>query len=290
MLARNWMARLSLEARACRETGGFRSTRRSLLLWAALSLPMTQAWCQAPALGVTQALKDIKLSMTVAGRVDGVFVKEGQRVRKGQVLLYLDRTAEELEVRRRRLLLEDSSRLHELRAKEKTLDEQVAALRPLFASGGVSRKQLEDEELVLGAVSAERKMLESSKQREQVELDLAAESYERRHLRSPINGVVSKVLPRIGESIAPHEPVVQVVDISRVRFVGNIPAKLGTGLQVGNKVRIRLGAEENGLTREARVVFVSPVTDPASGLIEVIAEFDNADGSVRPGVTGRVLF
>lgn len=180
--------------------------------------------------------------------------------------------------------------MHELRAKEKTLNEQVAALKPLLASGGVSRKQLEDEELVLGAVIAERKMIESGKQREQVELELAAESYERRHLRSPIQGVVSKVMPRIGESIAPHDPVVQVVDISRVRFVGNIPAKLGAGLQAGSKVRIRLGAEDNGLMREARVVFVSPVTDPASGLVEVIAEFDNADGSVRPGITGRLLF
>jgi multidrug efflux pump subunit AcrA (membrane-fusion protein) len=69
-----------------------------------------------------------------------------------------------------------------------------------------------------------------------------------------------------------------------------MPAKLGVGLQVGAKVRISLGAEESGLTREARIVFVSPVTDPASGLIEVIAEFDNADGSVRPGVTGRMVF
>jgi multidrug efflux pump subunit AcrA (membrane-fusion protein) len=38
------------------------------------------------------------------------------------------------------------------------------------------------------------------------------------------------------------------------------------------------------------LVFVSPVTDPSSGLVEVIAEFDNADGVVRPGITGRLLF
>jgi multidrug efflux pump subunit AcrA (membrane-fusion protein) len=37
-------------------------------------------------------------------------------------------------------------------------------------------------------------------------------------------------------------------------------------------------------------VFVSPVTDAASGLVEVIAEFDNADGSVKPGVSGRLIF
>jgi hypothetical protein len=37
------------------------------------------------------------------------------------------------------------------------------------------------------------------------------------------------------------------------------------------------------------VVFVSPVADPSSGLLEVIAEFENFDGSVRPGISGRLL-
>jgi hypothetical protein len=32
------------------------------------------------------------------------------------------------------------------------------------------------------------------------------------------------------------------------------------------------------------------VTDPASGLVEMIAEFDNPDGAVRPGVIGRLSF
>jgi RND family efflux transporter MFP subunit len=209
-------------------------------------------------------------------------------VRRGQVLLHLDRTLEDLEVRRRRLLLADVSRLQELREKEKTLQSQVQALRPLLASGAVSRKQLEDEELALGAVVAERNTLEAAKKREQVELDLAIESYERRHLRSPINGVVSKILLRLGESVGPNEPLVHVVDVSKVRFMGTLSAHAGARLKVGQNVTIRLGTDM--LTREARVVFVSPVTDAASGLIEVIAEFDNDDGSVRPGISGRLQF
>lgn len=238
--------------------------------------------------GVTQAARDVKLAMTAAGRIESVAVREGDRVRRGQVLLYLDRTLEELEVRRRRLLLADNSRLQELREKEKTLASQVAALRPLLESGGVSRKQLEDEELALGAVVAERNALEASKKREQVELDLAQESYERRHLRSPINGVVSKILLRPGESVGPSEPVLHVVDVSRVRFMGTLPATSGSRLKVGQLVTIKLGTDM--LTRQARVVFVSPVTDAASGLIEVIAEFNNDDGSVRPGISGRLQF
>eukprot|EP01031_Cornospumella_fuschlensis_P034271 gene34271-41483_t len=243
---------------------------------------------QVSAPGVTQALKETKLSLTVAGRIDGVLVKEGQPVQKGQILLYLDRTAEELEVQRRRLLLQDVARLNELREKEKVLSEQVSSLKSLLASGGVSRKQAEDEELALGAVSSERKALESSKQREQVELNLAIEAYERRHLRAPITGIVTKLVPRAGESIGAHEPMVHVVNVSRVRFLGNVQSQLSAALKVGNKVTIKLGLDASAQSREARIVFVSPVTDPASGLVEVIAEFDNKDGSVRPGITGRM--
>jgi RND family efflux transporter MFP subunit len=239
--------------------------------------------------GVTQALRDVKLSMTVAGRIDGMLVREGSRVRKGQVLMYLDRTLEELEVQRRRLLVEDRARLDELKQKEKTLMEQVESLRPLLASGGVSRKQAEDEEIALGAVSAERKALESSKEREQVELSLAKETYERRNLRSPFDGVVTKVGLRLGESVSPHEPFMSVVDTSRVRFMGTVPARTGINLKVGATVKIELTVDGQLRSRMAKVVFVSPVTDPSSGLIEVIAEFENADGSVRPGISGRML-
>jgi membrane fusion protein, multidrug efflux system len=242
------------------------------------------------ALGVTQALRDVKLSMTVQGRIDSLLVREGQRVSRGQELLRLDRALEELEVQRRRLLLADTARLLELRSKEKTLTEQVNALRPLLQSGGIARKQFEDEEMALSNVIAERKALEVAKQREKVELDLAIEAFDRRHLRSPLSGVVTKILWREGESVGPNEPVLQLVDISRVRFMGTVAAALGVQLKAGRAVTVVLGMNDKAPTRQARLVFVSPVTDAASGLVEVIAEFDNADGSVKPGVSGRLIF
>jgi len=240
--------------------------------------------------GVTQALRDVKLSMTVQGRIDNLLVREGQRVARGQELLRLDRALEELEVQRRRLLLADTARLVELRSKEKTLTEQVDALRPLLQTGGIARKQFEDEELALSNVIAERKAMEMAKQREKVELDLAVETYERRHLRAPISGVVTKILLREGESVAPNEPVMHLVDTSRVRFLGTVASTLGVQLKPGRTVTIMLGMDDRAPTRQARLVFVSPVTDAASGLVEVIAEFENADGSVKPGISGRMIF
>lgn len=260
------------------------------VMWLCAVPAATLAQTGSVANGVTQAVQELKLSMTAAGRIEALMVREGDRVKPGQVLLHLDRTLEALEVRRRQLLLEDEVRLLDLRDREQVLTAQVAALRPLLASGGVARKQLEDEELALRAVVAERRMLEAAKRREAVELELAAEAYERRHLRSPIGGVVTRISQRVGESVSPNEPVIHVVDVSRVRFLGTAPAAAVARLKAGSTVTIRLGQEEGGRGRPARVTFVSPVADPSSGLVEVIAEFDNVDGAVRPGVAGRMSY
>ena len=245
--------------------------------------------------GVTQSLRDVKLSLTASGRIEALRVREGQRVTPGQLLLHLDRALEDLEVQRRRLLLADTSRMVELASREKTLTEQLASIEPLFKAGAIARKQYEDEAMALNNVISERKTLEVAKRREQVELQLAIESFERRHLRSPIAGVVTKISLREGESVAANEPVVQVVDVSRVRFLSTVAAALGGKLKAGQSVRIQLGLIDKGFSdkgqlRQGRIVFVSPVTDAASGLVEVIAEFDNQDGSVKPGVSGRMLF
>lgn len=238
--------------------------------------------------GFTQALKEAKLSLTVNGRVEGLMVREGDRVRRGDLLLHLDRTTEELEVRRRQLLLQDTARLEELRLREVTLKQQLVSARDLLANGTISRKQFEDEELTVRATVAERQALELAKQREEVELQLSREAFERRHLRAPQDGVVAKIHFRVGESIAPHEPVVVLVDVSRVRFLSAVSPAAAARLKPGQTVSVLLGTDARAIARRARVTFVSPTADPASGLVEVTAEFDNPDGSVKPGVTGRL--
>ena len=256
-----------------------RAVYAALLIAASLSFLPGWSWAQAGAVapGFTQASKDLKLSMSAAGRVEVVLVREGDRVRAGQILLYLERDAEKL-------------KLQEIKQKEKTLLEQVTAARALLESGGLSRKQVEDEEIAYRAAVSEREGLEVAKKREQVELALAEDAFEKRHLRSPIDGMVTKIAFREGESIAPHEPVIAVADISRVRFLGTVTPEQSRRIKLGSSVEIQLGTDTGAVSRKARIVFISPVTDAASGLVEFIAEFGNRDGSIRPGISGRLVF
>lgn len=239
--------------------------------------------------GVTEAVSNAAISVMASGRVESVKVKEGQQVKKGELLLYLDRELEALEIQRREITLADDARLNELRAREVVLRQQVEEASVLLRSGGVTRKQVEDESLALRGVVAERKAIEYGKKRERVELDLAREAYQRRHLYAPMAGVVTKILVRPGESVEANAPSLRLMDVSRVRFVGTFSAASGVEPRVGSKAKLRLGYGEQTQTREATITFVSPAVDTASGLIELTAEMDNRVNPVRPGVIGQLL-
>ena len=256
-----------------------------LLTLAAFASPVS---AQLVINGLTRARVDLKLSVPVAGRVEQLAVSEGDQVSKGDVILSLDKALETLEVDRRKLLLDDVSKLGELRLREAVLREQVANARSLLASQLVSRKQVEDEEMVLRDVLAQLGGLEMAKKRERVEYELAREALARRILRAPADGTIAKINFRVGESLAANEAAVSLVDIAKVRFVGTLPATAAARLSVGLTGRLVLAREGGEIVRQARISFVSPLTDAASGLVEVIAEFDNADKAVRPGIAGQL--
>lgn len=256
-----------------------------ILMLAAFVCPVS---AQLTISGITRARLDLKLSLPVPGRVEQLAVSEGDQVSKGGVILSLDKALETLEVERRKLLLDDVSKLGELRQRETVLREQVANARNLLASQLVSRKQVEDEEMVLRDVLAQLGGLEMTKKRERVEYDLAQEALARRILRAPADGTIAKINFRVGESLAANDAAVSLVDITKVRFVGTLPASAAARLNVGMLGRLSLAREGGEIVRQARISFVSPLTDAASGLVEVIAEMDNADKAVRPGIAGQM--
>jgi multidrug efflux pump subunit AcrA (membrane-fusion protein) len=64
---------------------------------------------------------------------------------------------------------------------------------------------------------------------------------------------------------------------------------LGRTLKKGQSVTMRIRTGSESITKQGIIAFVSPVVDPASGLLEVKAAFKNQDRSVRPGVEGFLI-
>lgn len=238
------------------------------------------------ALGTTEAVQSARLGLSVSGRIARISVKEGDRVSEGQLLVHLDKEAEELELSRRELLFNDQSQISALRDRQSITKRQVDAAHNLLKQGGLARKLVEDEVMALRAITAELDATLASKAREKLEVDIARQALRARHLRAPFSGVVTKIHLQLGESVPANEPVIVLVDARRVRFVGAFDPLQARAPKLGQTARVTLPTHKN---LSAGIIFVSPVADPSSGLVEVIAEFPNpVSNPVRPGLGGAL--
>ncbi|MBN1675218.1 MAG: efflux RND transporter periplasmic adaptor subunit [Kiritimatiellae bacterium] len=246
------------------------------------------ACAQTPAVsGITEPVHDSTLSPTVAGALAVIHKKEGDFVRKGDVILELDSRIEELEVERRKLVAESKAEVVAASNRVETLRLDTEATIKLFeATQSVSREELEKKKLELKLAEGELARLEIAEERELIEYQMALAQLENRRLSAPFDGVITKVHLEVGEYCNPQQPLARVVDTRQCYFVTHVEAAGPWRLTAGAKVTLRFSDGRRTITRPGEVAYVSPVIDPSSGLQEFKVLFDNADGEIQPGITG----
>ncbi len=231
-----------------------------LLLFVCTGKPAPSA---AAANGITEPFLDVKLSLAVPGIVTSKRFKEGDAVKAGDVILVLDKQLEELEVVRRKAVMEN---------RKTDLD----ATATLFKSSkSVSKDELDKRQLEFKVASTEH--------------DIAVEQLARRQLICPLSGLITEMDIEVGESCQPYQSVARVVDISRAYLVTHLEAKEAAGLKLGEAVKLEVETGASPVGLQGKISFLSPVADPASGLIRVKVIFDNSEGKLRPGLPGRIL-
>ena len=230
------------------------------------------------------------LSPPVAGRITRINFKEGDRVKKGDSILNLDTAETELGVKRLKLIWESKDKLEATIERERISKYLFESVRKLLKdTRSVSEEEVKKKELEYLLAAAERRNLETEEKKEQIEYEMALESLEKRFLRSPIDGIIIRIVLQEGESCKPLDPLVHLVDTSKCLFICNIEERIGRSLKKGQQVDLKIQTGDTSTHKEGTIIFTSPIVDSASCLLEVKVEFDNQDRAVRPGVSGVML-
>lgn len=213
---------------------------------------------------LTEPVGNVEMSTTVAGTVAAIRQGEGKFVAAGEVVLELESRVEQLDVERRTVQVET------LKAE---LDRSERLLK---STSSISQEEV-DKKRGEFRVAA-------------LELELAREVLAKRRIHAPFAGVVTRIPVEVGEYCQPPRILVRIVDSRQFYCVANIDPALAANLKEDHAVRFEAGDEANAAQAlTGKIVFVSPVVDPASGLLRIKALFANHDGRVRPGVAGRLL-
>lgn len=212
----------------------------------------------------------------VRARVGGILVRqlyqEGERVRAGQPLFQIDRSAYEIA-------------LAEARARAEQTAKDVVRLKDLVETQVVSRKAYDD---ALAADAIAQAALR------QAELNL---SWTR--VTAPVAGVTGRAVKSVGSLISTGDESlltsIYQLDPIWVRFsvTDNDVAKLPGGKLTERSITgVELILPDGSVySRKGRLNFIASTVDPTLGTRQLRAEFDNPAGELLPGqfVRARLL-
>jgi HlyD family secretion protein len=254
------------------------------------------------ATGAISPLREASLAFNATGAVTRLEVKQGDVVKKGQLLAALDTRSLDLQlVQAEASLVSAEAALANLKTPSFTdltiakadIDKAAAALARAQADydriGGASNPFIAmtaqsaalqqaslDYQKALAVYNAkiypnenQVKQLDAQVQQARAARDLAKQRVEDAILRAPFDGVVTKAELDLGSYVAAARPVLSVADVSELRVKVNIDETDIARVKVGQDVTIGLDAYPDA-TLGARVTEVAAVATTVQGVVNYV--------------------
>ncbi len=154
-------------------------------------------------IGTVKGASEVDLKFEISGRVRSFNFREGDAVRRGEVIVSLD--AEDVVTRREHA----QAKLNSVTSQYLSAQEQYDVHKELYEMGAIIRARLREVELNV-------KALESEVQRERAELRLAESELLKTVIAAPTDGVMGARHVETGDFVSPHDEVGTFIEVENV--------------------------------------------------------------------------
>jgi len=265
------------------------------------------------ATGTLAAMDRAVLSAKVPGRVQDIRADLGSSVKKGDILAQIEKTDFELKK------LQAEAALAQARARlglaltgeeDKASPENVSVAKEAKAvlneatknrerigrlreQGIIAEAELETVEANYQvALNRYEEALHEAKNRlavlkqRQADLNFAEQELTDTTIRAPFDGVVEARQTSPGEYLKEATPILTLVRINPIRMRAEVAEKDAPRIKVGQIVRLQIEGEDQQY--QSKMVRLSPVITTDNRMLIAESDFDNVDGSLRPGSFGKL--
>jgi HlyD family secretion protein len=164
------------------------------------------------------------------------------------------------------------------------VDAAEVALAQARSQNEQAQKQLADLQRL--GKEAQLKSAQGSKESAEGKYRGAAAQLSYSLIKSPIDGVVTDRPLYEGDLATANQPLLTVMNLSRLIAKSHIPQTEAAALKVGNSAEIKVAGLDEPV--KGQVSLVSPALDPGSTTVEVWVEARKPDPALRPGITVSV--
>jgi membrane fusion protein (multidrug efflux system) len=228
------------------------------------------------AIGSLKTPEDVTISPKKAGIIAEILVKEGDRVKKGQILVQLNDVDARLQAERA------EAGVRQVAAAVETNRNFLPRYRKLYESQVIAQQTF--DELIM-KFKVDEARLEVAK----AELNLAKQSLLDHRITSPIDGVVNLKIASLGEhvNVAPKDEILAIVQMDPLELEFYVPENWVGKIRLGSIVQFTVKAfSEEKFT--ATLQFISPTADPATRNVKVKAVVPNLHYRLKPGFFAEV--
>ncbi|GFO65796.1 efflux RND transporter periplasmic adaptor subunit [Geomonas paludis] len=237
------------------------------------------------AVGTVRARNSAQIAARIPGSVSRVFVREGDQVGQGKVLVAIEAVESGAAAAGAASGVEEAARaLSEAQAQKKLADVTFDRYSRLFAEQAVTRQEYDTRktEQDVAAEGVARAQARLAQARHSAQAAGAVAGYGR--VVSPISGVVVAKQVEAGQTVFPGTPLMTVEGDQGFRLEVAAPETLLGKVKAGDQVAIAV----EGAPATGRVSEVVPVVDSATRTFTV--KVDLPSKGLRSGSYGKAFF
>ena len=212
------------------------------------------------AIGSINAVQGVTISPEIAGKVSEIAFESGAVVARGDLLVRLDTSSEEAQLR----AIEAQVELARLNAERD---------RQLRANNTVSQSELDAAEAVL--------------KQNQANADAIHATIEKKNIRAPFAGQLGIRLVNLGELLDVGKPIVSLQALSPVFADFSLPQQELARLKTGLAVRVTSDTYPDQHF-DGTLSAINPDLDATTRSVRLQASFENAEKQLHPGMFVRV--
>ena len=211
--------------------------------------------------GSFEPIKESRISSELQGKINQIMVAEGNFVKKGQAIIQLDNSLLKLS-------------LQSALVQKEGLEVDVKRFGILVKAEAIQGVQLEKAELGLRSAK--------------VQIASLQEQINKSTIRAPFSGIVTAKLSEVGAFASPGIPLMQISDISILKFIVNVPEADLNRFQLNQTYSVSSDAYPD-LDFSAKVAMIGSKANIGNSFPVQLMVNNTSDLQIKSGMFGKVV-
>lgn len=211
--------------------------------------------------GAILANESVEIKSEISGKIEKIYFKEGQEVKKGQLLLSINDD-------------EILAQIERLKYTRKLNEDNEYRQRQLLDKEAISREEYEIAQTTLNTTLAQIKELEAR---------LA-----KHHIVAPFDGIIGLRQVSEGSYISSSDLVCNLYNINPIKIEFSVPGKYSADVKIGDIIDFTV--EVSGQDFTGKVYAIEPRIDPQTRTMKIRAICPNEKKILLPGQFAKIRY